>query len=411
MSLRGGSTSRTLLVGSNGAGWQARFADTLVRGVLRIREHGTAERRLRESVLLRRLFGRREMLVDYMLDAARYGAQGYMRDWQDAFRRSPLLDTDLVNVTDAIALARAFRRLRDYDLIVVLHSATGDDLAPLLKHAAAFDRRRGPMLVLVGNEYNLLDQKVEFLRRTGAEFVGTQLPLAAGEWLYAEATGTRVLAAAHALNPDGYAPPAPGTPRPVDVGFVGALYSHSIGDRSRTDAILWFRDVAPRVGLATDIRFAKLPQAEWADFLRRCRAVIGAESGTRYLDRTGNLIREVDAWLALHPDASFEQVHERFFAGVQAPVSGKAISSRHFEPIGTGTAQVLVRGAYNGILHADEHYFPLDEDLGNVDHVIVQLQDEPTRRALVDRTYEYVLAHHTYEHRVTDLVNGIWASR
>jgi hypothetical protein len=379
--------------------------------VLRIEEQGSLERHLRESVLLRRLFGRREMLVDYMLDPARYGAQGYMRDWEDAFRRFPLLDTDLVSVTDAIAFAGKLRRLREYDLIVILHSATGDDLTTLLRLASAFDRRRAPMLVLVGNEYNLLDHKVEFLRRTGAEFVGTQLPLAAGEWLYAGARDTRVLAAAHALNPRAYAPPPSDVPRPVDVGFVGALYPHSIGDRARTDAILWFRDVAPHTGLVTDIRFAKLPQADWAEFLRRCRAVVGAESGTRYLDRTGDLIREVDEWVATHPAASFEEVHERFFAPRRPTVSGKAISSRHFEPIGTGTAQVLVRGEYNGILHADEHYFPLDEDLGNVDHVIAQLQDEPGRRALVDRTYEYVLAHHTYEHRVSDLVSGIWASR
>jgi hypothetical protein len=407
----GRSTSRTLLVGSNGAGWQARFADTLVRGVLRIREGSSVERRLRESRLLRRLFGRREVLVDYMLDPARYGAQGYMRDWEDAFRRSPLLDADFVSVTDAIAFAGRLRRLREYDLIVILHSATGDDLTTLLRLAPAFDRRRAPLLVLVGNEYNLLDHKVELLHRTGAEFVGTQLPLAAGQWLYADAKPTRVLAAPHALNPLAYAPPPAGLLRPIDVGFVGALYPHSIGDRSRTDAILWFRDEGPRVGLNTDIRFAKLPQADWAGFLRRCRAVVGAESGTQYLDRTGDLIREVDRWVAAHPDASFEAVHARFFSGLRPAVSGKAISSRHFEPIGTGTAQVLVRGEYNGILQPDEHYLPLDTDLGNVHDVIARLQDEPARQELADRTYEYALAHHTYDHRVTDLVTGVWASR
>ena len=33
--------------------------------------------------------------------------------------------------------------------------------------------------------------------------------------------------------------------------------------------------------------------------------------------------------------------------------SGKAISSRHFEAVGCGTAQILLEGAYNNILRPD----------------------------------------------------------
>lgn len=411
MSRAAGTPVRTLLVGSNGSGWQARFADTLVRGVLRVGEQGPLERWLRRTVVERRLLGRRTWLAEFMLDSNRFGAQGYLLDWQRAFAESPLLAADYVSVTDHVGFSRRLRRLHQYDLVVVLHSATGDDLTPLLRSAERFHRRRGPMLVLVGNEYNHLDQKVDFLKRSGAEFVGTQLPLAAGEWLYAEATGTRVLPAPHALNPDAYFPPPANVPRPIDVGFVGALYGFSIGDRARSDAILWFRDHGPAAGLRTDIRFDKLPQEDWAAFLRASRAVVGAESGTRYLDRTGDLIREVDAWVAAHPSASFEEVDERFFRPLRPPVSGKAISSRHFEPIGTQTAQILLAGDYNGILRPQEHYLPLAPDLSNVGEVIDQLRDEAARRALVQRTHEYVLAHHTYDHRVTDLVHRIWASR
>jgi hypothetical protein len=406
-----GSTLRTLLVGSNGTGWQARVADTLVRGVLRIAEQGAAERWLRDTVVRPGLLGRRTWLMEYMLDARRYGAQGYLLDWQHAFAESALLDAEYVSVTDAITYRARLRRLRDYDLIVVLHSATGDDLSALLSSAAAYDRRRAPMLVLIGNEYNLLDRKVDFLRRTGAEFVGTQLPLAAGEWLYAEASDTRVLPAPHALNPRSYSPPPHDMPRPVDVGFVGALYPFSIGDRTRTEAIEWFRERGPLAGVRTDIRFTKLPQNEWAEFLRATRAVVGAESGTRYLDRTGDLIRSVDSWVAEHPSVTFEEIEERFFHSFPSPVSGKAISSRHFEPIGTKTAQILVAGEYNGILRPNEHYLPLARDLSNVCEVVELLRDEGARCTLVDRTYDYVIAHHTYDHRVSDLVSRIWASR
>ena len=47
--------------------------------------------------------------------------------------------------------------------------------------------------MFVGNEYNLpwigCRDKREFLRDVGADWVGTQLPLEAGEWLYGDTGG------------------------------------------------------------------------------------------------------------------------------------------------------------------------------------------------------------------------------
>src|SRR5437870_1723640 len=68
---------------------------------------------------------------------------------------------------------------------------------------SALKLRRGRFLMLVGNEYNLpwaqFAEKRDFLRETATDYVGTQMPLEAGQWLYAD-TGARVLALPHALN-------------------------------------------------------------------------------------------------------------------------------------------------------------------------------------------------------------------
>jgi len=153
-----------------------------------------------------------------------------------------------------------------------------------------------------------------------------------------------------------------------------------------------------------------MPRSEWAKFLNRCKGIIGAESGTYYLERTDHTRKAVEAYLEQHPHASFHDVFEQFFRDYPNPVSGKAISSRHFEPIGTQTCQVLLEGRYNDILVADEHYLALKKDFSNVEEVVDRFKDEPYRTAMVRRTHEYVLAKHTYRHRVNALVRTIFAT-
>jgi spore maturation protein CgeB len=88
-------------------------------------------------------------------------------------------------------------------------------------------------------------------------------------------------------------------------------------------------------------------------------------------------------------------------------VSGKSISSRHFEPIGTKTCQILLAGHYNGILDADRHYIALDSGLGNIDAALERFRDDAYRAEMVEETYDYVRAEHTYAHRVAALLRTV----
>lgn len=386
--------ARVLLLDANGwGGWRMVASETVARGMLGLRSIEDVPRIFRSASLVRRA------LRD------RYAALSYAVDWRDALVASERLAVDTCNILNLIEYARFRRRIPDYDLIVALHSATGDSMSLLRRTAHWLERRTGKLVVFVGNEYNLLESKLAFLRETGAEFVASQLPLESAQWLYAEC-GASVLPMPHALNPAIYRR-LPELERDIDLGFIGARYSLSIGDTERSDAVDRITARARNRGFTTDVRHVNVPRDEWVRFLNRCRGVVGAEAGTRYLDRAGTLIPAVEAWLRRHPQASFSEVFERFFANRGSGPSGKAISSRHFEPIGTLTCQVLLEGEYNGILRAGEHYIPVRPDFGNLDEALARFREESASGAMARRTLEYALSAHTYAHRVRELLRRV----
>ena len=386
---------RTLILDANGwGGWKAVASETVVRGMLGVSGPEQLPPALRRIPLAQRV------LRD------RYAGLSYAIDWRDAFVADPGLDADVCNIINLVDYARCRSRIRDYPLVIVLHSATGDSMGILRRTASWFQSRRGKLVVFVGNEYNLLDEKIGFIRETGAEYVGSQLPIDSARWLYGECKRAAVLAMPHALNPALYRP-RPDVPRTLDIGFVGADYPLFIGDRDRTTVLEFFQRHGGELGLTTDIRTVNIPRERWAEFLCTCRAVIGAEAGTRYLDRSGTLIPAVEEYLRSRPEATFEEVFDRFFRDRTPGVPGKAISSRHFEPIGTLTCQILLEGHYNGILTADEHYIALKRDLSNMGEALDRFRDTGYRDAMTRRAREYVLAEHTYAHRVRQLLAAV----
>jgi len=62
-----------------------------------------------------------------------------------------------------------------------------------------------------------------------------------------------------------------------------------------------------------------------------------------------------------------------------------------------------VRGRYNDILKAGEHYIPLDPDLSNASEAIELFSDPAERRRIADSTYDLVHDGHTYRHRIAGL--------
>lgn len=384
--------------------------------------------------------------------AVRYSSRAsYLLDWEDALTQSPLFAATSYNLFRRGERRAAMRAVRGAELVVALHACTADTLEYLLPLRQALQARRGRLLVLVGNEYNLpwipLGEKRRFLREVGADWVGTQLPLEAGEWLYAD-TGARVLAAPHAANERVFRRDKPDGERGIDLGGRSFRYPVYLGDDDRNRVYDRFAELGPAAGLRVDIaNDARLDRPAWAAFLNDCRGTIGTEAGTWYLerdDRTALAIREflrdrspapairADGWLhsaarrlpygwksglkallarssvrheALDmADCDGAEVKARFFAGrPRCPAYSKCISSRHFEAAATGTCQLLIEGRYNDILEADRHYIALDRDLANAKEAIARFRDPAERGRIVDAAHDLVHDAHTFRHRLTAL--------
>lgn len=389
------SRINTLLLEANGTHWAAVCVDTIGQGFL------TAGDRLpswaARSSRLRKLLG------------DRYADASYMADWRDAFVREPQLNVETCNITNLLEYRRRKPAIRDYDLIVVLHSAAGDRMAILERTAAWFQGRRGKLAMFIGNEYDLLAEKIDFARKAGVDYICTQLPIAAAGALYADCDSA-ILAMPHALNPRVYHANESGESarRTIDVAFVGDLYERLIGDSERTDIVRFFELHGAAYGLKCEISSRRLPRHEWAQFLSTCDAVVGAESGTYFLQKDSEALKCARSHVRSHPNASFDEVYQQCFAHARPPVlNGKAVSSRHFEPIGTRTCQVLIEGAYNGILDADKHFISVKRDLSNIGDAISRLNDVEYRRRMTETAYSHAMSAHTYDHRVQRLVDVV----
>jgi hypothetical protein len=389
---------RTLYLDANGTGRTIVLVDTILRGLMRYRNGDLPPSFLRKYPKVNLLFAE---LRDVN------AALSYIADWRDAFMRAPQLEVELCNINNLVHLSKCLIGINRYDLIIVSHAAAGDDMTILSRVQRLFDRRRGKLVVFIGNEYDILDEKIAFMRQTGAEYICTQLPIEAARYLYAECNQAKLVEMPHALNQSNYHVVA-GASRDIDIGFVGDIYWPFVGDRERTDLIEWFEQNGQANGLSCDIRKQRMPRADWNLFLNKCRAIIGAESGTYYLNERGRLLERARAY-NLHENraASFTEVFNRFYNGQPREVSGKSVSSRHFEPIGAKTCQILLEGHYNGILKPDEHYIPVRRDLADVQEAIGKFRDEGFRQKIVENAYDYVMNGHTYDHRVRYLMSVI----
>jgi spore maturation protein CgeB len=269
---------------------------------------------------------------------------------------------------------------------------------------SALMHRRGKLLVLFGNEFGLMRRKIDFLRRSRADFVGSQLPATAARWLYV-GLATQVLNAPAGLNPTLYRPGS--SSRPIDIGFRGDRYrSELIGDQDRARLIEHFTRTGTEQGLVIDIEYRRIARDRWSAFLRSCHGTIGAESGTFFLERDDATQEAVADYMKAHADSSFDLIHERFWKN-STGVPGKAISSRHFEAIGTKTCQILVEGRYNDILKPGEHYIPVRRDLSDIAESSRQFRDHVERERIAESAYRHVMAAHTYAHRVEGLLEFV----
>ena len=328
----------------------------------------------------------------------------YNDDWLDAFIKYAPVNFDLCNLAEKRSWLSIIHKLRKYELIILLHSTNSNSNYVHFVLRKALQHRKGKIILFIGNEYKLMPQKMKLIRDLNADFVASQLPQDTAEWLYSE-TRAKVLSVPHALNPNVFKPEIHHRDRQIDISDRYAEYPWYLGDRERAEIHEFFLE--KRTTLRLDISSASKDRFDrygWARFLNYSKGTISTEAGASFLERDDKTRLKVNKYMKDHPEITFDELYIKFFKKYEIPISGKLVSPRHFDAIGTKTCQIMFPGRFNDILEADEHYIALNRDFSNIDDVIGRFQDTGYRQEIVDRTYEYVMDRHTHRHRIEHLL-------
>jgi len=343
----------------------------------------------------------------------------YFQDYADAFARAGAL---VVNLGSEGTLDQA-RRLARIPLARVEHVIFGYSffygisrrLTPFLSAWLRFSGKRSNVFFMQ-NEFRLFQDKLGMAARLSCAFVTTQLRLDCAQRLYGQATNARILPLPHALNESAFAPRIEAQDRPLDLGCRSAVYPAYLGDRTRQDFLLTVQRRARERGFASDVVVSDDPATRfgrdgWAAFLNSCRFTVATEAGAAFLEIDDRTRLAVNAFTAAHPEAPFAEIEARFFGKIENPVSGKCISSRHFDAVGTKTCQILLEGRYNDLLTPGEHYIAVRRDLSNLDEALDCLGNEERRRDMAERAYAHAMRYHTIDRRVADLLASLREER
>ena len=155
-------------------------------------------------------------------------------------------------------------------------------------------------------------------------------------------------------------------------------------------------------GLTSDISTREedtLLGNDWYKFLLQCKYTIGTEGGASLLDWDGTIRRKTQAYILQRPRASFNEIEAACFAGLDGSLGLFAISPRHLEACATRTCQVLVEGAYNGILAPGKHYIEFKRDFSNLKQVMTLIRDDTRRTEIVENAYHDVVASGRYRYQ------------
>jgi hypothetical protein len=191
--------------------------------------------------------------------------------------------------------------------------------------------------------------------------------------------------------------------RNVDIAYRSRSLPYFLGDLGREKTIIAerFQEISQQYGFRADISVSEEDRIygdEWVNFLRSSRFVLGSPSGASVIDFTGDIGRNCKNYLALYPDASYEDVKQQFFADVDGKIVIDTVSPRIFESTALSCTMIMHEGYYGGILEAGRHYICVRKDYSNLNEVIAQMRDErfcdqiarnAYRDLIVSRKYSY----------------------
>jgi hypothetical protein len=185
--------------------------------------------------------------------------------------------------------------------------------------------------------------------------------------------------------------------RPIDIGHRVKFSAPQFGRHARKkgEQAVAVAAALQGSGLVVDISVDPADVFfgdEWFRFLGSCRFTLGHKGGASLFDRDGSLTARVNAYVAKHPEASFDEVEAACFAGSDGHAVFSATGPRIFDAAMMRTCQILSPDDYLGVLEPWVHYLPLEEDLSNLGEVVAAMRDDDLVERVADAAFEVLIA-------------------
>ena len=193
------------------------------------------------------------------------------------------------------------------------------------------------------------------------------------------------------------------TERTIDIGYRSNKSPPWLGRDGyyKTEIALMFNNATAgselKTSISTELRDTIFGN-KWFEFLLRCKYTIGVEGGATVIDRDGKINIAGRKFFEENPDATFHEIEEECFRGLDGNISYLAISPRHLEACATRTCQVLLEGSYNGILKPGVHYIELKKDYSNLHDVLEHIRRDDLREKITENAYRDVVASGNYDY-------------
>lgn len=138
---------------------------------------------------------------------------------------------------------------------------------------------------------------------------------------------------------------------------------------------------------------------KWIKFLNNSKAALGVESGSGIFDFTGNIQKDVEAYINHIPNATYEEVEGKFFPNLDGKIYLNQISPRCFECAALKTLMILFEGKYSGILEPWRHYVPLKKDFSNINQVVQVIKNHSIWSRITQIAYEEIALNIAYSYK------------
>jgi hypothetical protein len=315
--------------------------------------------------------------------------QSLERDSRHKWRRLSMLG----DIPPALDLSR-------FDAIVIHYTLVACSdfyLTPAARQRLA--DFKGLKAIFIQDEYRFVDKSMAAMRQIGVNVLFTCAPPAEMSRVYPpeKLPGVTVVNCLTGYVPAELLdrPVSPPAERPIDIGYRGRNVPAWLGELGQEKVRIGIRvkDEAPAHGLKVDISFReedRLYGEAWIDFVSRCKAMLGVESGASVVDFSGEIQSQVEAHVAVSPHTPFAELRGLYFADEEGKISFAQISPRCFESAALRTLMVLYEGNYSGVLQPWRHYVPLKKDHSNFDEVVRVLRHPARIEQIVSCAYEEI---------------------